>query len=59
MTRYCNNQQDLVVYSNFIFLILELGPHHKLSLVDLLHWCHEIPYSPAGTALLHIAFGWK
>lgn len=59
MTRYCNNQQDLVVYSNFIFLILELGPHHKLSLVNLLHWCHEIPYSPAGTALLHIAFDWK
>lgn len=43
MTLHCNNQQDLVLYSNFIFLILELGPHLKLSLVDLLHWCHEIP----------------
>lgn len=37
MTLHCNNQQDLVLYSYFIFLTLELGPHHKLSLVDLLH----------------------
>lgn len=59
MVLHCNSQQDLLFYNNVIFLVQEVRPHLKHSLVNPLHRWHEIPYNLASTALLHIAFDWK